>query len=72
MACSCAKLTPLAPAPPTPSVSRVTAVGEGWVELDRELPFDLTPALEAELHAYAPSLQKAGVERLTLAFAPSK
>ncbi|PRW20375.1 40S ribosomal S7 isoform A [Chlorella sorokiniana] len=48
--------------------ARVAAVGDGWIELDRELPFDIPVGVDATINAYNPSLENVGVERLTLEF----
>ncbi|KAL4431405.1 hypothetical protein ABPG75_006661 [Micractinium tetrahymenae] len=45
--------------------ARVVAVGKGWIQLDRELPFNLTAG---SVHDYAPSLQDSGIDRLTIKF----
>jgi hypothetical protein len=50
-------------------VCRVQAIGPGYIELDRELPFPINPDWTATVHKYAPSIQDAGVENLTIAFA---
>ncbi|PSC74526.1 band 7 [Micractinium conductrix] len=47
--------------------ARVINVGDGWIELDRPLPFGLVQG-SASVHAYAPSVQHGGVDRLIIEF----
>ncbi|PRW60776.1 band 7 [Chlorella sorokiniana] len=49
-------------------VAKVTAVGKGWVELDRALPYDLRLEWQPEVHAFAPSVWLSGFEGFTLEF----
>ena len=41
---------------------------EGWVELDREVPFGIAAGWAGSVHRYAPALQDGGVEMLTIEF----
>lgn len=57
-----------AAAPILPPRRRVAAVGSGWIELDRELPFPVQSGWQAVVHSYYPSVQEGGMESLTIAF----
>ncbi|KAL4435853.1 hypothetical protein ABPG77_000615 [Micractinium sp. CCAP 211/92] len=49
--------------------SRVAAVGEGWIELERPLPLDLHVDWQVEVHEFKQAVQHSGWEGLTLHFA---
>lgn len=44
-------------------------MGEGWVSLDRPLPFPVRRRWQGLVHSYQPSVQQSGVEALTIQFA---
>eukprot|EP00887_Chlorella_sp_A99_P000300 scaffold13.g300.t1 len=46
----------------------VTAVGDGWVELDRAVPLPVRASWRAALYAYRPTLQHSGIESMTITF----
>ncbi|PSC77016.1 band 7 isoform A [Micractinium conductrix] len=48
--------------------SRVAAIGDGWIELERPLPWDLRRKWQPVLHAFAPSVQHSGLEGFTIEF----
>src|SRR5262249_28732973 len=52
--------------------SRVAAVGEGHVTLERPLPFPVDTAWTPQVRAAAPTTREVGVERLTLEMAGTK
>ncbi|PSC70392.1 Leukotriene A-4 hydrolase isoform A [Micractinium conductrix] len=47
---------------------KVTAVGDGWIELDCPLPIDLRLAWQPAVFPYAPTVQHSGIEDLTFQF----
>lgn len=47
---------------------KVTAVGDGWIDIDRPLPIDLRLRWEPALYTYAPSVQHSGIEGFTFEF----
>ena len=59
---------PLPPPCADPLACRVWKVEGSWVELDREVPFGIAAGWRGSLHRYAPTLQDAGVEKLTIEF----
>lgn len=48
--------------------ARVASVGKDWVALDRELPFPVRAQWTGVLHAFEPTVQRSGVEQLTIRF----
>ncbi|EFN56876.1 hypothetical protein CHLNCDRAFT_144516 [Chlorella variabilis] len=48
--------------------ARVAAIGEGWVELDRPMSFAVREWWKGVVHVEQPSLQDAGMEKLTIRF----
>ena len=46
--------------------SRVTAVGPGWVQLDRPLPYDLRTAWQPGVYAFTQYVQHSGWEDFTI------
>ncbi|KAL4458888.1 hypothetical protein ABPG75_013753 [Micractinium tetrahymenae] len=48
--------------------SRVAAIGNGWIELERPLPWDLREKWSPVLHTFAPSVQNSGLEGFTVEF----
>ncbi|KAL4441064.1 hypothetical protein ABPG77_010495 [Micractinium sp. CCAP 211/92] len=48
--------------------ARVTAVGAGWFEVERGIPFPVKPGWRATVHLDAPSLQNSGIESLAIRF----
>lgn len=65
-AAGCLERWPLCLRPPC----RVAAIGPGWVELDREVPFPVRPAAgwEGVVARDAPVMEDAGVQGLTIEF----
>ncbi|EFN53338.1 hypothetical protein CHLNCDRAFT_137066 [Chlorella variabilis] len=49
--------------------SRVSAVGDGWIELERPLPWDMREQWAPVLHRFAPTVQNSGLEGFTVEFA---
>ena len=49
-------------------VSRVTAVGDGWVEFERPLTTDVRLKWGPVLHRFAPSLVESGFENFQMVF----
>ncbi|KAL4419158.1 hypothetical protein ABPG77_009134 [Micractinium sp. CCAP 211/92] len=47
---------------------KVTAVGDGWIDIDRPLPIDLRLRWNPAIYAYAPTVQHSGIEDLTFQF----
>ncbi|KAL4430794.1 hypothetical protein ABPG75_006050 [Micractinium tetrahymenae] len=47
---------------------KVTAVGAGWIEIDRPLPIDLRLRWNPAIYSYAPTVQHSGIEDLTFQF----
>lgn len=67
--CPCMTLLPLGTdACACVCACRVAAIGAGWVELDRELPFPVQPGWTGAVHRDAPTLVDAGIEQLTIEF----
>ncbi|KAL4458885.1 hypothetical protein ABPG75_013750 [Micractinium tetrahymenae] len=48
--------------------SRVTKVGQGYIELERPVPWDLRTEWQPVVHKFASTTQHSGVERLTIQF----
>lgn len=57
----CAPATPLSP-------RRVKAVGPGWIDIDRELPFPVAAGWQGSVHRDKPALEDVGIEKLTIEF----
>ncbi|KAL4458884.1 hypothetical protein ABPG75_013749 [Micractinium tetrahymenae] len=49
-------------------VSRVTAVGPGWVELERPLLYDVRPEWQVYIYSFETPLQHVGYENFTVEF----
>ncbi|PSC69036.1 band 7 [Micractinium conductrix] len=47
---------------------KVAAVGQGWIQLERGMPFPVRAGWRGEVHLDAPSLQEGGIEGLTIRF----
>lgn len=48
---------------------RVVAVGDTYIELERQLPVDIYAAWTAQIRAFVPTVQQSGIEDLTINFA---
>ncbi|EFN53345.1 hypothetical protein CHLNCDRAFT_137073 [Chlorella variabilis] len=49
-------------------ISRVSAVGSGWIELERPLPYDLRPEWQVAVYSFEHSVQHVGYEDFTVEF----
>ncbi|EFN60037.1 hypothetical protein CHLNCDRAFT_133254 [Chlorella variabilis] len=49
-------------------VARVEAIGSGYIDLDRELPFPIQEGWEGLFLRYLPTVEDGGMEQLTIAF----
>ncbi|KAL4430798.1 hypothetical protein ABPG75_006054 [Micractinium tetrahymenae] len=47
---------------------KVTAVGAGWIQIDRPLPINLRLRWSPAIYSYAPTVQHSGIEDLTFQF----
>lgn len=48
--------------------ARVAAMGAGWIQLERGIPFPVKPGWQGEVHWDAPTLLESGIEALTVRF----
>ncbi|EFN59697.1 hypothetical protein CHLNCDRAFT_133242 [Chlorella variabilis] len=49
-------------------IARVEAIGSGYIDLDRELPFPIQEGWEGLFLRYLPTVEDGGMEQLTIAF----
>lgn len=43
-------------------------MGDGWIEFDRAVPYDLRLGWQPVVHAFAPTLEHSGFEGFTVMF----
>ena len=43
-------------------------MGDGWVELERPLPYNVRPEWRAQLHRYNATVQDSGIQDLSIKF----
>ncbi|GAX84192.1 hypothetical protein CEUSTIGMA_g11615.t1 [Chlamydomonas eustigma] len=48
--------------------SRIYSVREGYIVLERPLPFNVSTLWNPEVHAFQPGIQQSGIEKLTVLF----
>ncbi|KAL4423184.1 hypothetical protein ABPG77_000317 [Micractinium sp. CCAP 211/92] len=49
-------------------VSRVVAVGPGWVQFERPLPYDIRTKWKPQLHRFTPTVVESGFENFSILF----
>lgn len=68
---SCAAAAPLPPCLlhlSSPHPHRIVRKGASWVELDRPVPLDLRTTWAPRIYPYAPTVQRSGIQDLTVQF----